>query len=151
MSRRRGALTTAEQMLLAAVWSYGPEAVASHRSARWLWLGETPTDLHDVLVPTGQRPRARPGVVVHTSSDEFDRRPSVRNGIPSTNPLRTLIDLGSVAPDLVAPTLTRFVVDGLLTVRATRAALERHRPGSRGTSIARAGAGRVAVGRSTSR
>ncbi len=45
--------------------------------------------------------------------------------------MRTLVDLGAVAPDLVAPTLTDFVVDGLVTVEAMWAALERHRPGGR--------------------
>ena len=50
----------------------------------------------------------------------------LRHGIPATDPLRTLLDLGAVDPFALDTALTRFVVDGFVTPRAVRAALMRH-------------------------
>ena len=53
-------------------------------------------------------------------------RPVWRLGIATTDPLRTLVDLGAVDPSGVDAALLRFVVDGFVTPRAVRAALVRH-------------------------
>ena len=86
--------TTWHQRVLAACLA-GP-AVASHRSAAALW--DAPGfDLSTVEV-TARRHRRRtsPDVIWHESHHLDDRDVETVEGIPVTNPLRTLIDLGSV-------------------------------------------------------
>lgn len=81
--------------LCAAVLAGGPGAVASHRSAAWLWgLTEAPPPL-EVTVPRGRRYRPR-GVVTHESTDLHLAAPTVIAGVPVTGLTRTLVDLGAV-------------------------------------------------------
>jgi len=97
-----GAAVTPEQRILAAVLTAGPGALASHRSAAHLWniegFADAPVDL---LLTDRNRSCSLAGVCVHTPTDLDDLRPIVRSGIPTTNPLRLLVDLGQVAPDAV--------------------------------------------------
>jgi very-short-patch-repair endonuclease len=67
-----------------------------------------------------------PDVVVHRPRDLRQLRPVWRVGIATTDPLRTLVDLGATDPTGVDAALMRFVVDGFVTPRAVRAALVRH-------------------------
>jgi len=134
VARLAGAEATVEQRILAAVLSSGPGALASHRSAAQLWGWPIDVDgLVDVVVPRSNQPRPRTGVVIHRSLDEVDTAPSVRQGIPATSPLRTLVDLGAVAPEHVEPFLVVCTTTRLVSITAVRAALDRHstrgRPG----------------------
>jgi very-short-patch-repair endonuclease len=62
-----------------------------------------------------------------------------RRKIPTTNPLRTLIDLGAVAPDAVKPTFERMIVERLVSPSAVVALLLRHQgPGRHGVTALRA-------------
>jgi very-short-patch-repair endonuclease len=84
------------QSTMAAVLASG--GVASHRSAGALFELLPPPDVPEVLV---RRPRRQPvAAVVRTSSalSECDR--STVDSVPSTTPIRTLIDLGGVLPPL---------------------------------------------------
>jgi Transcriptional regulator, AbiEi antitoxin/AbiEi antitoxin C-terminal domain/Protein of unknown function (DUF559) len=81
---------------LAAVLAVGPGAALSHESAAVLWGLRDPRGPRiDVTVPTpGGRARRRL-VIVHRSrlaSDEL----TIRDGIPVTTPVRTVIDLADV-------------------------------------------------------
>lgn len=79
---------------MAAVLAGGPGTVASHASAAWLWdLGPIP-DHVEITVTRSRAPRPH-GVVRHRSLDLAEATPSLRLGIPVTNPLRTLVDLGA--------------------------------------------------------
>jgi very-short-patch-repair endonuclease len=92
--------------------------VASHASAAWVWglLAHEPPIL-SVSVPHGQWPRVPvrkcPGprpqgcpdwstLVVHQSRDLPSRSSPKRLGVPTTNPLRSLVDLAGVcAPEVL--------------------------------------------------
>lgn len=129
-----------ERRALAAVLSVGRDALASHRTAARLWGVERPTDDDlDVTVPVGRAPRPRTGVAIHRTRTPADLEPSTPAGVPSTNPLRLLVDLGDVAPNDVARTLSHLVITKLITVTGARAAVERHSiPGRPGVGALRA-------------
>jgi hypothetical protein len=105
--------------LLAACLATG--GFASHASAAWLWnlLDEEP-ERPVVSVPNGRHPRSssrgrRPAsldVVIHRTRDLPERSLSERHGIPTTNPLRSLVDLAGVSK--VA------VLDGAIDVALAR-------------------------------
>jgi very-short-patch-repair endonuclease len=84
--------------LLAAVVSYGDRAVASHRSAAVLWklLPERGPRV-DVTVPGGGGRGRRGAIIVHRSALPAGDV-TVRDGIPVTTPVRTLVDLADVLP-----------------------------------------------------
>ncbi|HSB88371.1 MAG TPA: DUF559 domain-containing protein, partial [Ilumatobacteraceae bacterium] len=67
-----------------------------------------------------------PEIVVHRPRDLQQLRPVWRHGIPTTDPLRTLVDLGAVDASGVGAALARFVIEGFVTPGAVRAALVRH-------------------------
>lgn len=127
VARLYGAPITIELQIQAAVLAAGRDAIASHRSSARLWgVDRSSDDPVDIIF--SQRPRRARlrGVVVHRPRDIQQLRPVWRQGIPATDPLRTLVDLGAVDPDGVGDALTYFVIAGLVTPRAVRAALVRH-------------------------
>lgn len=82
-----------ESRVLGLVLAAGPDALASHRCAAALWGFEgfargTP----ELTVPRGQRFR-RAAARVHESTDLDRAGRRVRDGIPVTDPARTLLDL----------------------------------------------------------
>lgn len=91
----------------------GADAVASHRSAAALWGIDGPFAGHVEL--TGHLgSKARPkGAIVHESTDLAPEHVTVRRGVPVTNPLRTLVDLGAV----VGPRVLDRSVDDVLARR----------------------------------
>ena len=125
--RLYGARSTTEMRIEAAVLAGGADALASHRSAALLWgVERPPTDPIDIILPSRTRRARLSDVVVHRPRDMRQLRPVWRLGIPATDPLRTLVDLGAVDPSGVDAALLRFVVDGYVTPRAVRSALVRH-------------------------
>ena len=76
---------------MAAVMSCGPGAALSHASAAALWRIRPATTLLEVSVPVARRPR-RPGIVVHRC-EGLAQDVTRHQGIPVTNPVRTLVDL----------------------------------------------------------
>jgi hypothetical protein len=157
-------LSPARGLYAMASWPDGPArrllagclltgGVASHRSAAWLWalLRDEPDHIsvsvdarQTPTVPAAKqrRPRARETVpivhalpiVVHRSRDLTNSCLSNWRGVPTTNPLRTLVDVAGDAPPallneaLDAALSSRLVtVDGLIA-EATRL----KRPGRRG-------------------
>jgi very-short-patch-repair endonuclease len=129
---------TARQTLLAACLASGPDAVASHRSAAWLWglIDESPPTPELTLPAGDQHGRRRRGVATHQSADLDRRRTVIRRGVPCTDPLRTLLDLGIAAPaGALTDAVDRALATRLVTVRGLVA--EVGRVGRRG----RAGSG----------
>jgi very-short-patch-repair endonuclease len=134
-----GAPDTSEQRILAAILARGGRAIASHRSAAYLWgvdiEGAKPVDI------TGPDRGCRTSlgwVAAHNPRDVDDLRPVQRRGVPTTNPLRVLVDLGQVAPGAVVVALEHFLAEGLVDLRAVRAATVRHgRQGRHGISALR--------------
>ncbi len=127
VARMFGAPTTMEMRIQAAVLAAGSDALASHRSSALLWGVDRPADDPiDIILPKRARRARLSGVVVHRPRDMQQLRAVWRHGIPTTDPLRTLVDLGAVDPNGVDAALARFVIGGHVTAGAVRAALVRH-------------------------
>jgi REase_MTES_1575 len=148
ISRMIGAPNTPEQRILAGVLATGRGAVASHRSAAYLWgaavAGDNPVD---VIAPrsSGRKPS---GVAVHHPRDLDDLRPVVRRAIPTTNPMRTLLDLGAVDPEAVKPALEALLIAGTLSVAGVARTLAQHRRSGRNGVLSLADAlGALPLGR----
>lgn len=116
-----GTPSTDLQRLISAVLAAGAGAMASHSAAAWLW------DLHDtphpsVIVPGNRKPKLV-GVEVHRRRELPGA--SLRRGIPLTNPMRTVLDLGATSLDLAERAIDRGVAHRLFTVAAVEAELAR--------------------------
>jgi very-short-patch-repair endonuclease len=93
-----GSPETWERSMLAACLAAGPLAVASHRAAARIWNLVGPGDeIVEITVPYPLSPQLR-RVVVHRSRDLVSDQTTVRNRIPVTNLLRTMVDLAAVLP-----------------------------------------------------
>ena len=139
VARLPGAFPTPEQTILAAVLGAGTGAMASHRSATFLWgvdlVGDRPVD---VIVPRRQHLTPMSGVVLHHPRDRDDLAASRRGGIACTNPLRTIVDLGAVAPEAVPAAFASLMTSGFVSTSAAWAVLERHaRAGRNGVGVLR--------------
>jgi very-short-patch-repair endonuclease len=128
--RSAGAPTTWRQRLMAACLATG--GVASHRCAAWLWGVELPGGEPPIEVTVARsRCPNPPGVIVHRSGDLTADQVVVKDGIPTTNPLRLLVDLGAVAGrDVVALALNDLNSRKIVTMAGVRA--WRDRLGGRG-------------------
>jgi very-short-patch-repair endonuclease len=135
-----GAPATPEQRVLAAILACKRPASASHRSGAYVWgVDIKGTDPVDIATDDRACRLELPWVRTHNPRDVDDLRPVRRRGIPTTNPLRVLLDLGQVAPDDVLKALEHFAVEGLVTGKAVRGALARHgRKGRHGVGALRA-------------
>jgi very-short-patch-repair endonuclease len=123
--RLPGSPPTRHQRLLAAIYSAGHGAMASHRSAAWAWGVERPTfDPCDVIAPRTRHPLSS-GVVVHRPTDVRDLRAVWRGAIPVVTPMRMLLDLGAVDPRGVAPALDHVLATKLMSLGAIDGALTR--------------------------
>lgn len=101
---------------LAAVFAYGENAVLSHLSAAGLWgLLRPRGPVHVTCL------RGRPGrreIRLHRMSVESDER-TTQDGIPTTTPARTLLDLAQVTdPDQVRSAWEEADRLGLLQLKA---------------------------------
>jgi very-short-patch-repair endonuclease len=84
---------------LAAVLACGEEALLSHRSAAALWGLVRSFSEHDVEVVTPDAVlRGRPGIRVHRRADLGAEHRREVDGVPVTDPISTLVDLASCAP-----------------------------------------------------
>jgi very-short-patch-repair endonuclease len=133
--------------LLAACLATG--GVASFASAAWLWglLKQEPPHLtvsvrhaQKPAVPSRRSRRSVPGppdlstLIVHRSRDLSPECTSFRRRVPTTNPLRTLVDLAAVFDaDVLDEAVDAALATRLVTVEALLAEAERLRhPGRRG-------------------
>lgn len=85
-------LMTMRSHWMAAVLTYGPGAVVSHRAGAALW-GIRGGSRVEVTVPRGRKPRQ--GIHVHWAALPPDET-TVHHGIPVTTIARTLLDLSAV-------------------------------------------------------
>jgi predicted transcriptional regulator of viral defense system len=125
--------------LLAAVWAAGRAAVASHRSAAWLWqLRDVPRWRREVTVP-GQTRKTVSRVTVHRTDRLEPMDVSAVDGVPVTTVARTLLDLGGVTdPPVVRQAAQDAVIRDLVQPEDLVCVLERlGRRGRRGTAALR--------------
>src|SRR4051812_3645727 len=82
---------------MAAVLACGEGAVLSHLSAAMHWgLLKARMRSVDVTVPTTSGRQSRKGIRVHRSTRLTPRAVTIRRGIPTTTPARTILDLRRV-------------------------------------------------------
>lgn len=139
VARLWGSPSTLQQRALAAAWAVADNALVSHRTATALWGVPRPDDEPiDILVVDRSRHTVPDGVVVHRPRDRLDLRPIVRERVPVTNPMRTLIDLGAVDHAGVYDALIGMLSSRVASPTAIRSALVRHaRKGRHGVSALR--------------
>jgi len=126
--------------LLATVWGAGALAVASHRSAAWLWeLRDVPRWRPEVTV-AGRTRRSPTRATVHRTDRLEPADITSCEGIPVTTVPRTLLDLGAVTGVPVVGQATQdAVIRGLVEPEALLCVLERvGGRGRRGTAALRA-------------
>jgi very-short-patch-repair endonuclease/predicted transcriptional regulator of viral defense system len=129
-----GGPRTYEQSVLAACLSAG--GVASHRTAAVLWrLRGFESGVIEVTVPV-PHPPALAGVLCHRSR-RLERADVTRlNAIPVSRVCRTLLDVGTVAPELFAGALEDALHRGLESVRSLERMLDRVGGNGRGGTAA---------------
>jgi very-short-patch-repair endonuclease len=134
VARLYGSAQTREQAIAAAVLAAGKGAMASHRSAAYLWgIPRPEDDPIDVILTVRRREANLPGVVVHRPRDRRDLSPVLRQNIRTSNILRLLCDLGAVDEGSVLAAVGQVVTAGLASPVALRTAVEVHaRRGRRG-------------------
>ena len=127
VARLYGAAVTPEQTIAAAVLAAGPGAMASHRSAAYLWGVPRPGDEPpDVMLVNRSRRATVDGACIHRPRDHVDLKPVLRKNIRTTNILRTLCDLGALDPSSVPGAVGHVVTTGLASPVALRRAVIRH-------------------------
>jgi very-short-patch-repair endonuclease len=143
----RGALEPARAREMAAVLACGRGAVASHRSAAWLWdmaPRPAPAAPVEIRIPGASRVR-RPGILVRSSSELDADDTTLLGGIPVTTPLRTLRDLSMVVgPRELERAAARAERQNLVRSDDLSSLVARHR-GRPGAPVLRAVLGRGGV------
>lgn len=118
---------------LAAVLACGPGAALSHRSAGD-HLGIRPTTGRriEVIVPTHAGRRGRAGITLHRCRSLLPAEVTVVDGISTTTPARTLLDLaGALRPQQLERAIDRAEALRIFDLRALRACMAAH-PRQRG-------------------
>jgi len=88
-----------EARVMAVGLAAGPGALISHRAAAALWgIDGFNKATPEVTIPRGRKYR-RPGVRTHESTDLDRCSPRQRDGIPVTDPSRTLLDVARFVGD----------------------------------------------------
>lgn len=132
--RMAGAPRSWEQDVMAGVLA--ASGVASHGTAARLW-DLYDTDVIEVTVARNNRCVAE-GVVTHRSRDLSPKHVTRRQGIPVTNPMRTLVDLGAVDTWAVGDALERAVIARVCGIVAVERVLDDvARKGRRGAGVLR--------------
>lgn len=127
VARVVGSPETREQRIAAAVFAAQPGAMASHRSAAYLWGVPRPEDdPTDVILVSRTRGLELEGVVIHRPRDHKDLSPVRRHNIPTCNILRFPCDLGAVDRPGVRPAVLYIVANALASPVALRTALDVH-------------------------
>jgi very-short-patch-repair endonuclease len=136
--RVAGAPETWHQSLAAA--SLAADGIVSHRSAAELWGLIQPSGYIEVSISGDARRRLRPPAIAHRIKDLHPELAVEHEGLRLTDAIRTVIDLGLVAPQW---TVHRAIAKGISTkafeisqLRVLRDALAR--PGRNGTGVVRA-------------
>lgn len=122
---------------MAAVLACGEGAMLSHRSAAALWgFGEEHPEFIEVSVRRHHKVR-RPGIRVHDRAGLWNRDIGSRLGIPVTHPVRTFLDLATVAgPKTVERAVNEADKLDVIDADALRRALDDH-PGQPGIRLLR--------------
>lgn len=140
VARLYGSPETREQRIAAAVLAAGPGAMASHRSAAYLWgIPRPEDDPVDIIVVSRTRGLRLEGVIIHRPRDDRDLTPVLRSNIRVCNVLRWCCDLGAVDRPGVRPAVLYIVSHAIASPVALRTACNVHtRQGRHGVPAFRA-------------
>ena len=109
---------------MAAILACGPRAVLSHESAATAWGIRRRPALIEVSVPAEVAPR-HAGITVHRRTNLTPQELTVRDSIPVTTPICTLIDLAPrLAPDHLEAAVNEADRRDLVDPERLRAALD---------------------------
>jgi very-short-patch-repair endonuclease len=101
--------------------------MTSHRTSASFWDVSRPaTDPIDLILPARSRASHLVGVVTHRPRDHKDLRAVIRRGVPTTNPMRMLLDLGAVDPDSVYDALIEVLSSKVASPASVRRTMIRH-------------------------
>jgi hypothetical protein len=122
---------------MAAILACGKGAMLSHRSAAALWgFGVETPGVIDVSIARHSTLR-RPGIRIHDRAGLWNRDIGSHLGIPVTQPVRTFLDLATVAgPKTVERAINEADKLNVIDADALRRALEDH-PGQPGVRLLR--------------
>jgi len=127
VARLLGSPPTREQLIASAVLAGGAGAMASHRSAAYLWgIPRPATDPPEIILPVRSRQATLVGVEVHRPRDRKDLSPVLRANIRCSNILRLLCDLGAVDRAAVNAAVGHVLFAGLASPRSLGAAISVH-------------------------
>ena len=133
-----GAPGTWRRATMAAILSIGAPAAASHRSAAFLWGLLPGTGPRIDIVTRRWDRRHRLDVALHESLDLIENDITTVAGIPITTPVRTVVDLGAVAPRRVERALEAGINSNILTLSGVERFVVRvARRGRRGVGVIR--------------
>jgi excinuclease ABC subunit B len=121
---------TRHSHLIAAVYACGPEALASHRAAAWLWGVLRGSHPIEVTAPRGRKPKT--GFIMHRSRCIHEEDRALVQGIPVTSLARTIVDLADDLPDRrLADAVNEAEVQRLFDLKAVER-VQARLPGRRG-------------------
>jgi len=127
VARIIGSPATTVQAIAAAVLAAGVGALASHRSAAFLWgIPRPQDDPPEIILPVRSRQATLAGVVVHRPRDRKDLSPVLRSSVRCCNILRLLCDLGAVDASAVRAAVGHVLFAGLAGPHALRTAINAH-------------------------
>jgi Protein of unknown function (DUF559) len=127
VARLVGSPRTREQRIAAAVMAAGRGAMASHRSAAYLFGVPRPDDDPvDIILDDRRRRPVVNGAIIHRPRDRKDLSPVLRANIPTSNILRWCCDLGAVDEPSVNAAVGHVIAAGLASPRALRTAIDVH-------------------------
>jgi very-short-patch-repair endonuclease/predicted transcriptional regulator of viral defense system len=121
---------------LAAVLACGPDAVLSHHAAAALWglRADSGGDVDVTVSHSGTR--SRPGLRVHRTRSLDVQDVRLRQGIPTTSPARTLVDLAAIVGEReLQRAVDEAEVRRLVRREELLAAVRRVGPGRRGSAL----------------
>ena len=133
-----GSVDSWRRTLTAAILSEGDLAAASHQTAAFLLglIDRKGGEIHVVTRRWLRRPR--PEIRLHESTDLTESDIIIVDGIPVTNPARTLVDLGATAPWLVRGALGAALRSEMTTLDEIERFIARvARRGRRGVGVIR--------------
>lgn len=127
VARLYGSPDSRGQRIAAAVLAAQPGAIASHRSAAYLWgIPRPESDPVDIVLTRRTRGLTLGDVILHRPRDRKDLSPVLRRNIRTSNILRLLCDLGAVDPAGVSAAVGFVVTTRLASPYALRRAIEVH-------------------------
>jgi hypothetical protein len=116
------------QDLRAAYLATNKYGVISHLSAAWVWdlVDRAPEVPHVTVVRSGRDARSDKRITVHQTRDLDVTKAIHRNGIPVTNPMRTMVDVATIVlPDQLTEMVDKALAAQLVPTAGIQGEIDR--------------------------